>query len=189
MVLVLSEERQMRHCWPAGRSSQRGFSYIELMIAMVVLAVGLLGGIIVICAASANNGSSKLRTTAGTLAEGTLERIIALPPGAATTVSDCQGNSFDFQTAQPGPGGPALINPFGDTQVDFSQPAIPGYSMLYAMCSPGQVVRYDVRWTINPGPTPSTELVTVSARPATGPAAPAATFVLPVSLSGVRGAN
>ncbi len=44
----------------------RGFSLVELMVAMAVLAVGLLGGITVIAVATANDGRSKLHTNAVT---------------------------------------------------------------------------------------------------------------------------
>jgi hypothetical protein len=37
--------------------------------------------------------------------------------------------------------------------------------MRYVMCSTGGSVAYDVRWRIDPGSTPSTQLVTVSAKP------------------------
>jgi prepilin-type N-terminal cleavage/methylation domain-containing protein len=175
-----------------GRSTQQGFSYLELMIAMVVLAVGLLGGIAAICAATAGNGRSKLHTTAATLAESTLEKIIALPQGVAgasaqTKMTDCQGNSFTVDTS-PDPTASPLISTFGGVQVDFSQPPSAGYSMLYAVCSAGQTVSYDVRWRIDPGPTPATQLVTVSAKALPGTATPAAAFVPPVTLRGLRGA-
>ena len=65
----------------------RGFSLIELMIAMVVLAVGLLGGIMVIGVAKANNGRSKLHTTAVTLAESTMEKIVAIPRSATAAAA------------------------------------------------------------------------------------------------------
>ncbi len=77
----------------------RGFSLIELMIAMAVLAVGLLGGIVVIAMSTANNGKSKLHTTAVTLAESTMETILAIPQKAAgaaaqTQLTDCDGTNF-----------------------------------------------------------------------------------------------
>ncbi len=82
----------------------RGFSLIELMIAMAVLGVGLLGGIVVIAVASANDGRSKLHSTAVTLAESTMEKIIAIPQQAAgadaeTTMTDCAGTPFVIETA------------------------------------------------------------------------------------------
>src|ERR1051326_1217625 len=65
------------------RGTSRGYSLLELTIAMVVLAVGLLGGIVVIGVASANNGKSKLHSTAVTLAEGTMEKINGIGESAA----------------------------------------------------------------------------------------------------------
>jgi type IV pilus modification protein PilV len=182
-----SEITRMRHGSQTGRSSQQGFSYIELMVAMVVLAVGLLGGIAVICAATANNGKSKLHTTAATLAESTLEKIIALPKDASTNLTDCQGNTFTIQTADLGANSPALVTAFGGSQLDFSKTPVAGYSMQFAVCAPGQGISYDVRWRIDAGPTPSTQLVTVSAKALPGAAAPAAGFAMPVTLRGLRG--
>jgi prepilin-type N-terminal cleavage/methylation domain-containing protein len=169
----------------------RGFSLIELMIAMAVLAVGLLGGIVVIVMSTANNGKSKLHTTAVTMAESTMEKILAIPQkavGAAaqTRITDCAGNTFTIETAQ---GGSPLI-PGGAFagSVDFSQPALPNYSMPYVMCSTGATgMTYDIRWRIDVGPTPSTQLVTVSAKPAIGNQTVAAQFTLPFTLHQLRG--
>jgi type IV pilus modification protein PilV len=172
------------------KRGERGFSLIELMIAMVVLAVGLLGGIAVICAATASNGRSRLNTTAATLAESTMEKILAIPAGttggaAQTSISDCAGNSFVVRTdPDPDPANnPATINAgaFGGIQVDFSQPALPLYSMNYVVCSTGTPVTFDVRWRINQGPTPSTQMVTVSAQALAGQ------FRRPVTLRSLRG--
>jgi prepilin-type N-terminal cleavage/methylation domain-containing protein len=172
------------------KPSMRGFSLIELMIAMAVLSVGLLGGIVVIGVATANNGRSKLHTTAVTLAESTMEKIVAIPKSAAgaaaqTSITDCAGHLFNVQTA---PGGAALISggAFAGT-IDFSQPAPADYSMAYVMCSSGAGVVYDVRWRIDSGPTPSTQVVTVSAKPLTGNTAPAAQLTLPFTLRQLRG--
>src|SRR5260221_5157977 len=60
------------------RKMESGFSLIEVMIAMSVLMVGVLGGVLVISVAAANNGQSKLHTTAVTLAASTNERILAI---------------------------------------------------------------------------------------------------------------
>lgn len=174
------------------RSRQGGFSLIELMIAMVVLTVGLVGGAAVISVAIANNGRSRFDTTATALAESTMERIVAIPmraqgAAATTATSDCTGTTFQINTVL---GGAPLITsgPFAGN-VDFQQAAVPNYSMLYSVCSPGGNASYDVRWRIDNGPTPFTQLVTVSARSIAQPGNGAATnrFALPVRLRTIRG--
>jgi prepilin-type N-terminal cleavage/methylation domain-containing protein len=166
----------------------RGFSLIELMVAMSVLAVGLLGGIAVIAVATANNGRSKLHSTASTLAQSTMEKIVAIPQSATgaaaeTKITDCAGNTFTIETAQGG--SPGITAGAFAGSIDFSQPPVGNYSMLYSMCSPGTAAGYDVRWRIDAGPTRSTQLVTVSAKPIA--AAGAAQFTLPYTLQQVRG--
>jgi type IV pilus modification protein PilV len=167
----------------------RGFSLIEVMIAMVVLSVGLLGGIVVIAVATANDGRSKLHTTAATMAQSTMEKIIAIPAQAAgaaaeTSLTDCAGNTFTVETAMGG--SPLITSGAFAGSVDFSQPPQPNYSMRYVMCSAGAGT-YDVRWRIDPGSTPSTQLVTVSAKPMIGNGAAAAQFTLPATMRQLRG--
>jgi hypothetical protein len=160
------------------------------MIAMAVLAVGLLGGIVVIAVATANDGRSKLHTTAATIAESTMEKIVAIPQkavgtAAQTRMADCAGNTFTIETA---PGGSDLITDGAFSgSVNYSLAPLPNYSMRYVMCSSGVGVTYDVRWRIDAGPTPSTQLVTVSAKPNLGNGAAAAQFTLPYTLHQLRG--
>jgi prepilin-type N-terminal cleavage/methylation domain-containing protein len=166
----------------------RGFSLIEVMIAMAVLVVGLLGGIVVIAVASANDGRSRLHSTAVTLAESTMEKIVAIPQSAVgtdaeTKMTDCTGNSFMIETAV---GGSDLIGSGAFAgSVDFSKPAIGNYAMVYSTCGAGTNVSYDIRWRVDPGPTPATQLVTVSAKPLV--AAGASQFTLPYTLHQLRG--
>lgn len=175
---------------------QRGFSIIELMIAVVVMGVGLLGGIVVIAVSISNNGRSKLHTTAATLAESTMEKILAIPQSAAgvatqTTITDCSGNPVVIETAQTpaGVGTPLIQNGAFQGSVDYSAAPVPNYSMQYVVCSSGAAgTVYDIRWRVDAGPTPSTQLVTVSAKPGVGnQAAAAAQFTLPVTLHELRG--
>lgn len=170
----------------------KGFSLIELMIATLVLSIGLAGGAVVISAAIANNGRARFDTTATALAESTMERIVAIPSratGAAanTSLKDCAGATFPISTAL---GGAPLITtgPFAGS-VDFSKPAQANYSMLYAVCSTGTTIVYDVRWRVDPGPTPFTQLITVAVKNA-GPQGGSGNshFALPVRLRTIRGA-
>jgi len=175
---------------PEAAKMSRGFSLIELMIAMAVLAVGILGGIVVIAVATTNDGRSKLHTTAAALAQSTMERIIAIPAkavgsGAQTKITDCAGNTFTIETAVGG--SPLITGGAFAGSVDFTQPPQPNYSMSYVMCSTGANVPYDVRWRIDDGPTPATQLVTVSAKPVVTNGAAAAQFTLPSTLRQLRG--
>jgi len=168
----------------------RGFSLIELMIAMAVLAVGILGGIVVIAVATTNDGRSKLHTTAAAMAQSTMERIIAIPAkavgaGAQTKITDCAGHTFTIETAVGG--SPLITSGAFAGSVDFTQAPQPNYSMNYVMCSTGASVPYDVRWRIDDGPTPATQLVTVSAKPVAANGAAAAQFTLPSTLRQLRG--
>jgi prepilin-type N-terminal cleavage/methylation domain-containing protein len=167
---------------------QTGFSLIEVMFALVLLAVGLMGSIGMICVAAASNGGSKVNTTAATLAQSTMERIVAIPQGAAgngalTSLSDCKNNTFQIDTSQSLPLGPGEQLSNG---IDFHQPPVPNYSMQYVMCSGGGNVTYDVRWRVDPGPTAATQLVTVSVRSGIGAGA-VATLARPITLRTLRG--
>jgi prepilin-type N-terminal cleavage/methylation domain-containing protein len=160
-----------------GAKMSRGFSLIEVMFAMAVLVVGLLGGITVIAVATANDGRSKLHSTAILLAQSTMEKIAAIPAASAntqTSLTDCAGNPHTIETAVPPPGGsPAMINggAFSGT-IDFSQPTVANYSMVYVTCSSGGNVGYDVRWRIDSGPPPTTQPVPESAKPRVRAGAP-----------------
>jgi prepilin-type N-terminal cleavage/methylation domain-containing protein len=161
-----------------------GFSLVEVMIALAVLAIGLLGGMVVFATAAASNGKSRLNTAGSSLVESTMERILAIPQsaiGAAarSSMTDCNGNTFPIITAPLSASTPASA-----PQIDFTQPPDSGYSMLYSACSGTGSVPYDVRWRIDPGPTLNTQYVTVSARRTTGPGA---ALARPITLRTLRG--
>jgi prepilin-type N-terminal cleavage/methylation domain-containing protein len=171
---------------PGKSSSASGFSLLELMISATILAVGILGGMGVICAASASNSGSKLNTEAAILAESSMEKILAVPvsatgAGAVTSFSDCQGNVFSMSTSR---GGSEVLTSGLFPGVDYTQPAVPNYSMTYVMCSG---FTFDVRWNIAQGPTPSTQLVTLSVKSVRTPANVAAGFARKFTLHTLKG--
>jgi len=162
------------------RATQAGFSLLELTIAVSILAVGILGGMGAICAATATNGNSKINTAAAMVAQSTMEKILAAGPAATTSLTDCAGTSSPMNTA---PGGSAVTTGMF-SGVDYTQPAVPNYSMLYVTCAG---LNLDVRWRVDAGPTPSTQLITVSVKSLRSAASPAAALVRRFTLRTVRG--
>lgn len=193
-------------------NQQSGFSLIELMLAMIVLAVGLLGGMIVIVTAIATNARNRFDTAAVALAQSTMDRIIVLSAGAAgqtTQMTDCNGNVFTLTTT---PGGAPLTNianvSNGNQVIDFTQAPVAGYQLsdgsgnMYTLCAAGatdglplgnpQV--YDVRWNIQtvapaPGFTANQEMILVAAKSAgaVGNGNQTRFFSMPITLRALRG--
>ena len=145
---------------------------VEIMVALSLLAVGLLAMAGIFAAAMQDNNKTNKDTGATMLAQTVMEQINARAANVALPflISDCA----------PPPAGPNqyLINdaPGGATldangNVDWTQPAptlanaaTAGYDMLYVSCGTGgQQIQYEVRWNIQTIST-NARLVTVSAR-------------------------
>jgi len=142
------------------KSHQRGMTLIELMIAMVVLMVGVVGSMALIAYAIGGNGRSKQQSNAVVVAQMLTEKISSQKATLSNnlTVTDCTGNSSTVFTVA---GGPAL-NSAGEE--DFTQAAVTGYQMYFTDCgTSGRQMVYDVRWTITQ-PTTYTKLLVVSAK-------------------------
>ena len=188
------------------RESQAGLSMIELLIAMLVLAVGMMGSMILVRTAIVNNNRNKLDTTATALAQMVLEQINSRPASTNTNfnITDCTGvASVVNPTGAAAPGGGAgaiLIQPpsFNAGNIDFSQDyaAVPaGYAMQYVTCGPANAqVTYEIRWNVTivsgapPPGTTFTKLVTVSARKRVATTTSALPFfTVPVTLRGIGG--
>lgn len=150
--------------------SERGMSMIELIIAMVVLAIGILALLALITLAMKNNNRTKMDTGGNMVAQMVIETISAQwDPAQLLTITDCNNTQWIVSgqdAAAPGAG--ATLNASGG--IDFPGQlfgAVPDrYRMLYVECGPnGQRMTYDVRWNIRTLDGYS-RIVTVSARPA-----------------------
>lgn len=176
-----------------------GMSLIELMFAMVILAVGLGSLSILFIFASQTNSKNGKATSSTMLAQQVLEQISAQHPDSVQviTLTDCAGNQWNIKTV--GAAGPAGVgaqiataagNPFyGGLDPSQAYAAIPaGYAMQYSDCAVnGRATVYDVRWNIITLDA-YTRLITVSARQ-TSPSNQLGgrIFFLPATLRGIGG--
>lgn len=124
---------------------QGGMTLIELMIAMLVLAVGIMASMGLIVRAISGDGWSKQLSNSTVLAQTVTERIMAIPASNNTivTITDCAANVSNVSTS---PGGAALLS---TGEVDFTQGAVTNYQMFYTDCDTnGHQATYDIRWNV-----------------------------------------
>jgi len=168
-------------------TSASGFSMIELVFAIGVLSVAVVGGLAMVVFGIARNGSSRMDTTATNVAQTVLEDIATNIPTAspAMNITDCAGNVLTIQTAAGGAG----LKLDGSGDIDFQQPAVGGYQMNYIVCgSNGIRATYDVRWRVEAaGGSAWGKLVTVAARQPLAVQNGQMMFVPPVTLRTIVG--
>lgn len=187
----IAQRREIR------RTSEQGSALIELMIAMLVLAVGLAGITILLTTAIASNNRNYSDTTATLLAQMVIEQISAqhVYSNDNITVTDCAGNPWTISTTPGtvGSGDGATLTSAG--MIDFTQAytAVPaGYAMQYVACSSsgGTKTAYDIRWNVMSVSTNATSrLITAAARPMASNVNQLGDlfFALPVDLRGIGG--
>ncbi len=178
-------------------TTQSGMTLIELMIAMTVLAVGLVGIMAIVVAALYGNSRNRLDTAATLISQQVIEQMADMPATTSPTfiIKDCAGVSWTVNTAAGAlnvPVGATLKGTNGATwvanDIDFNvaQPGA-GYFMNYTACSTNGSAGlvYDVRWNITSTGGGFTKNVVVAARPKN--AATAMYFTIPVQLKTVLG--
>jgi prepilin-type N-terminal cleavage/methylation domain-containing protein len=132
------------------RKQSRGFTMVELLVAMVVLAVGVLGGMSMILIGMTRDNTNLVDTTATNVAQTVMEQIAGVPTNVnpTLTLQDCVPTTLSVNTT---PGG-ATLKANGD--IDFladTAASLNGnnYQITYFACgSNGLQTPYDVRWNI-----------------------------------------
>ena len=186
----------------AKRLEERGMSLLEVMMAMIIIAIGLTAITQLLVVAIGTNNRNSRDTTATLLAQKVIEQIAAVSPAAPTSVAitDCNGNSHTVNTtdaAGPSGAGATLVTSsssmyYGSIDQSQSSSSIPtGYAMSYVDCSVsgGTQTIYDVRWNVMTLRSGFTRLITVTARPAVSSSGllGGRLFAIPVSLRSIAG--
>jgi prepilin-type N-terminal cleavage/methylation domain-containing protein len=164
----------------ATKKKQSGFSLIELMIAITVLAIGMAGILPVLLMGMNSNTANRQDSQAVTLAQMVTDQIASRQASTDVVlqIQDCRPaniggpQNLNINTAA---GGAALFQPNAGGglpgTIDFSQPIVAGYQMQYYACGnndvatiDGSAVLYDIRWNIVAMPGNQMKIVTVAAR-------------------------
>jgi len=180
-------------------------SLLELLIAMTVLAIGMLGGVVMILAGVQSNARNKNDSSAVVLDQEILEKFATYknyPTSGFVAITDCSvgaasvHNASVVQAAGPAGAGATLYTattaplPSNVGDIDWTQPApafatsaTTGYAMQYQTCN-GDV--FEVRWNVmevSPNPSSRISLLTVSSRQTSAGATHNATlFATPTTL-------
>jgi len=176
--------------------NERGTTLIELMISMLVLAIGLAAVTIMLTGAMASNNKSSRDMTATLLAQMVMEQIMAqhVYSNGTINITDCAGNSWTVGTATgpAGVGNGANLN--SDGSIDFTQSystlLANNYAMQYVDCSTsgGTQTTYEVRWNVmSVSNNTTSRLITSGARvvPSDATKLGGSLFALPVTLRGI----
>lgn len=150
------------------RRKQQGSSLIELMIAMLVLGVGLIGSAALTAVSINSNFRSKNHSSSTAAAQAVISAISSIPIGnTIANITDCAGNNLAINTTGTTGGVGAALTANGT--IDFTQgfgnvPA--GYAVKYSACDTVNKTPavYDVRWNIATVASSKEELVVVGAR-------------------------
>jgi prepilin-type N-terminal cleavage/methylation domain-containing protein len=190
MSLITIREAHLKH------RTDRGTTLIELMIAMLVLAIGLGATTIMLAGAMTSDNKSTKDMTATLLAQMVMEQISAQHVYANTTINitDCAGNSWTIATAAGDVGVGSGANLNSDGTIDFTQSystlLSSNYAMQYVDCSTagGTQTIYEVRWNVMAvSSNLATRLITTGARvmPSDATKLGGRMFAFPVTLRGI----
>jgi prepilin-type N-terminal cleavage/methylation domain-containing protein len=164
---------------PSNKHNEAGFTLIELLVAAVLLVIGVMAMSGLVALTVANNGHSRLDSTATMINQAVVEQVVSgidfQSHGSGTGTAylyDCG----DHTVAASNPW-PVYSNiggaPIANGKIDFTQAAVTGYQMDYVVCTGNSQATYDVRWNISAlvstGSTSFTHILTVGSRLHGGP--------------------
>ena len=181
--------------------SEAGMTLLEMLVAIIVLAVGMTSLLVLFLDSTYSTNRSSKDSSGTFLAQMVLEQISAQNPNSTANIviKDCAGNIWTVATA----GGAAPDGAGANLVTNSNSPAYGGidqsqafnniatdYAMQYTDCDTnGHQTTYDVRWNVMTVSTNTTRLITVSARQLSSQANQlgGVRFAIPVTLRGIGG--
>ena len=151
----------MTRLFTKSHSSQRGFSILEMLLATVLLLVGLVAIAQLVPISVLMNYRSRTDSSALVFAQRELDQMLAQPLNVQAnppSFNDAEGNLCylgDPATPNVRQGSPVVVQyssnagqNFGQTLIDFLQPAVANFSFTYTDPTDPSGTTYDVRWAV-----------------------------------------
>jgi prepilin-type N-terminal cleavage/methylation domain-containing protein len=127
--------------------TERGFTLIEVMIAIVVLMVGLIAVAQLVPASIRLNAGNRSDSAALVIAQRELDQMMGQPL-TSTSFVDAQNNTCNLgnaATPNQAVGSPLLAS---QPVIDFAAGQVNGYSFSYRDPNDPNGPFYDIRWTV-----------------------------------------
>jgi prepilin-type N-terminal cleavage/methylation domain-containing protein len=130
-----------------GRKKQRGFTFIELAIAVVILLFGIVAVLQLVPAALTSNNANRQDTMSTVIGQRLLEQML-LQSLSATSFTNSDGNTVNLGSVTSG--GTVVGSPLisGTATIDFSASQVTGYNLTYTDPNNSGSATYDVRWAV-----------------------------------------
>ena len=151
----------MMRFFTKSRSSQGGFSILEMLLATVILLVGLVAIAQLVPTSILMNYRSRTDSSALVFAQRELDQMLAQPLNPTSgppSFYDAEGNLCylgDPATPNVRQGSPVVVQyssnagqNFGQTLIDFGQPVVANFSFTYTDPTDPAATGYDVRWAV-----------------------------------------
>jgi Tfp pilus assembly protein PilV len=132
------------------RTTQGGFSILEMLIASAIMMVGIISVVQLVPASLQLNASNRLDTLATVIAQRELDQMLSQPfDPSKPTFKDKDGNTISLGGAG-SPGAPVIM--LGQTaQIDFTADPVAGFSIpAYSDPKDPTGATFDLRWAVIP---------------------------------------
>jgi prepilin-type N-terminal cleavage/methylation domain-containing protein len=135
------------------RKDQSGFTFVEVLMAIVVLLVGIVAVAQLVPASIGSNSTNRNDSSALVLAQREMDQFLSQPLNMSVnppTFIDAQGFSCNLgDPTQPNVViGNSVVVIYNQLVIDFTASPVAGYSFTYPDPNDPAHVIYDVRWAV-----------------------------------------
>ncbi|MGB8660046.1 MAG: prepilin-type N-terminal cleavage/methylation domain-containing protein [Candidatus Acidiferrum sp.] len=135
------------------RNCQLGFTFVEVLMAIVILLVGIVAVAQLVPASISSNSTNRNDSSALVFAQREMDQFLRQPLNMSLippAFIDAEGFSCNLgDPTQPNVVvGSPVATFYNQLVIDFTQSTVPGYSFIYQDPNDPAGINYDVRWAV-----------------------------------------